>query len=167
LIIFEGYNRGSEMTNSGKITKILLVEDNADDIQITQRALKEAKVINKLFIVRDGQEALDYLEHKGQYQSPESAPRPGLILLDINLPKINGLEVLKKIKTDPQLKRIPTVMLTVSRRDEDIIRGYNTGCNSFIQKPVEFEKFVDAVKLIGLYWGLLNVDTANSVVIEE
>ena len=146
------------MVDEQKITKILLVEDNADDIQITRRALKAANVINQLWIVRDGQEALDFLLQKGQYQDASHAPRPGLILLDINLPKVNGLEVLKVIKADPRLRRIPTVMLTVSRRDEDIIKGYNSGCNSFIQKPVEFEKFVEAVKLIGLYWGLLNVD---------
>jgi CheY-like chemotaxis protein len=149
---------GEEM----KLTKILLVEDNPDDIMITQRALKEAKVINKLWIVRDGQEALDFLQHKGQYQDSSSSPKPGLIILDINLPKINGLEVLKIVKQDSDLKRIPTVVLTVSRRDEDIVKSYNYGCNSFIQKPVEFEKFVDAVKLIGLYWGLLNVDSPNN-----
>jgi two-component system response regulator len=146
-----------------RLIKILLAEDNPDDIQITQRALKEAKIINKLWIVRDGQEALDFLQHKGQYQDAAAAPKPGLILLDINLPRVNGLEVLKKIKQDHDLKRIPIVVLTVSRRDEDIISGYNYGCNSFIQKPIEFEKFVEAVKLIGLYWGLLNVDSPNSV----
>ena len=151
------------MTETQKLIKILLVEDNPDDILITQRALKEAKVVNKLWIVRDGQEALDFLEHKGQYQNPLVAPKPGLILLDINLPKVNGIEVLKKIKEDPELRKIPTVMLTVSRRDEDIIKGYNSGCNSFIQKPVEFEKFVEAVKLIGLYWGILNIASSNEL----
>jgi len=151
------------MSETKGIVKILFVEDNPDDIQITQRALKEAKIINKLWIVRDGQEALDFLLHQGQYQDPQSAPRPGLILLDINLPKLSGLEVLKKIKENPDLKRIPTVMLTVSRRDEDIVRGYNDGCNSFIQKPVEFEKFVEVVKQVSLYWGLLNVSSPNNV----
>jgi len=145
-----------------KIVKILLVEDNPDDIAITKRALKEAKVINKLWIVRDGQEAVDFLQHRGQYQDKSISPKPGLILLDINLPKIDGLEVLKRIKESPDLKRIPTVMLTVSRRDEDILRGYNHGCNSFIQKPVEFEKFVEVVKEISLYWGLLNVNSPNN-----
>jgi len=145
-----------------KIVRILLVEDNPDDIQITQRALKEAKVINRLWIVRDGQEALDFLYHRGNFQDVAKSPKPGLILLDINLPKVNGLDVLKKIKEDSNLKRIPTVVLTVSRRDEDIVRSYNYGCNSFIQKPVEFEKFVEAVKIIGLYWGLLNVDSPNN-----
>lgn len=152
------------MTEKTRITKILLVEDNPDDIRITERALKEAKIINKLFIVRDGQEALDYLRHEGQYREHHISPKPGLILLDINLPRVNGLEVLKIIKEDDNLKRIPTVVLTVSKRDEDIIRGYNHGCNSFIQKPVEFDKFVEAVKLIGLYWGLLNVESPNNVI---
>lgn len=150
------------MSEKTRLIKILLVEDNPDDILIIERALKEAKIINKFYIVRDGQEALDFLQRKGQYENPEAAPKPGLILLDINLPKVNGLEVLREIKEDPNFKRIPIVMLTVSRRDEDIIRGYNCGCNSFIQKPVEFEKFVEAVKLIGLYWGLLNVDSPNN-----
>lgn len=150
------------MTQNVRAVKILMVEDNPDDIQITKRALKEAKVINELWVARDGEEALDFLLHKGQYNDPDIAPKPGLILLDINLPRVNGLEVLKKVKDDPGLKRIPIVMLTVSSREEDIIKGYNYGCNSFIRKPVEFEKFVEAVKLIGLYWGLLNIDSPNN-----
>ena len=148
------------MAAEAKMTKILLVEDNPDDIEITRRALKEAKVINELWVVRDGQEVLDYLYRRNAYQDAASSPRPGLILLDINLPKMNGLQVLEKIKSDPALQGIPTVVLTISRRDEDILKGYKHGCNSFIQKPVEFEKFVEAVKLIGLYWGVLNVDAS-------
>lgn len=150
------------MGEEAKLTRILLVEDNLDDIMITQKALKEARIVNKLWIVRDGQEALDFLQHKGQYQDSSNSPKPGLIILDINLPKINGLGVLNTIKQDQNLKRIPIVILTVSGRDEDVLKGYNYGCNSFIQKPVEFEKFVEAVKLIGLYWGLLNVDPPNN-----
>ena len=151
------------MTESQKIVNILLVEDSPDDILIAQKALKEAKLVNKLWIVRDGQEALEFLFHRGKYEDIKSSPRPGLILLDINLPKVNGLDVLKKIKADQDLRRIPTVMLTVSRRDEDVVKGYNDGCNSFIQKPVEFEKFVEAVKEISLYWGLLNVPAPNGL----
>ncbi|MFH1338399.1 MAG: response regulator [Candidatus Omnitrophota bacterium] len=150
------------MGEVARLIKILLVEDNPDDIQITQRALKEARIINKLWIVRDGQEALDFLYHRGKYQDTATSPKPGLILLDLNLPKVNGLDVLKEIKQNPDFKRIPIVVLTVSRRDEDIVKGYNYGCNSFIQKPLEFEKFVEAVKVIGLYWGLLNVDSPNN-----
>ncbi len=149
------------MAEVQRMIKMLLVEDSLDDIQIIKKALKEAKVINRLWIVRDGQEALDFLYHKGQFQDPSAAPRPGLILLDINLPRVNGLEVLTRIKKDPKLRGIPTVMLTVSKREEDLIRGYNNGCNSFIQKPVEFEKFVEIIKQIGLYWGVINAPSPN------
>lgn len=149
------------MKETQRIINILLVEDNPDDILIAQKALKEAKVVNKLWIVRDGQEAIDFLFHKDKYQDINTSPKPGLILLDINLPKVNGLELLKRIKEDADLKRVPTVILTVSRRDEDVVKGYNHGCNSFIQKPVEFEKFVEAVRQISLYWGLLNIPSPN------
>ncbi len=151
------------MAEAERIVNMLLIEDNPDDILITQKALKEAKVVNKHWVVRDGQEALDFLYHKDKYQDINTSPRPGLILLDINLPKVNGLEVLKKIKEHADLRRIPTVILTVSRRDEDVIKGYNHGCNSFIQKPVEFENFVQVAKQIGLYWGLVNVPLPNGV----
>lgn len=149
------------MLEMQRLAKILLVEDSPDDILIVQRALKEARIINRLWVVRDGQEALDFLQHKEEYQDVAKSPKPGLILLDINLPKINGLEVLKRIKEDPDLKTIPTVILTLSGRDEDIARCYSHGCNSFIQKPVDFEKFVEVVKQIGLYWGLLNASPSN------
>ena len=140
-----------------ELVKILLVEDDKDNIIITQKALKEAKIINQLFIVRDGQEALDFLQRGGVYQDPLTSPKPGLILLDINLPKLNGLEVLACIKTDPNLKRIPVIMLTVSKRDEDVIKSYDIGANSFLQKPVEFDEFVQLVKEVAVYWTLLNV----------
>ena len=150
------------MSDKTKLTRILLVEDNPDDILIIERALNEAKIINRLFITRDGQEGWDFLRHQGKYQDPDSSLRPGLILLDINLPKLNGLELLKLIKDDADLKRIPTVMLTISHRDEDILNGYNYGCNSFIQKPVEFERFVETVRSIGLYWGIINVESPGN-----
>ena len=146
------------MEKSPKLVKILLAEDNLDDIQIIKRAFKEARIINELWVVRDGREALDFLLHEGQYQDISKIPRPGLILLDINMPKLNGFEVLKVIKESSDLKKIPTVVLTVSKRDEDIVRSYDYGCNSYIQKPVEFEKFVTLIQQIGLYWGLLNVE---------
>jgi len=150
------------VTEGKNIVNILIIEDNLDDIEITKRALKEAKIINKLQIARDGQEALDFLKHRGQYQDKDSNPKPGLILLDINLPKVNGLEVLKKIRADVALKRIPVVVLTVSKRDEDIVRSYNNGCNSYIQKPIEFEEFVKVVTTLGLYWGLVNIPAPNN-----
>ena len=146
-----------------KVIKVLLVEDNPDDITICQRALKEANVINRLWIVRDGKNALDFIKHQGQYKDPEDSPRPGLILLDLNLPRVNGLDVLKVIKEDPKLKGIPAVILTVSKKDEDIVKGYDRGCNSFIQKPVDFDKFVQVVKELILYWGLLNVGPPNGI----
>ena len=145
-----------------RMIKILLVEDNPDDIAITKRAMGEAGIINQLWISRDGQEALDYLYNREQFQDQQANPRPGLILLDINLPKLNGLDVLKVIKKDDKLMKIPVVMLTVSKRDEDIIKGYGCGCNSFIQKPVESGKFVEVIKQIGLYWGGLNVDASQA-----
>ncbi len=137
--------------------KILLVEDTPDDVMITQRALKEAKLLNRLHVARDGQEALDYLWHC-EAADKDAGPLPGLILLDINMPKMSGLDVLRRIKSDNNLKKIPTVILTVSQKEEDIEKGYYYGCNSFIQKPVEFEKFVEVVKQIGLYWGFINVN---------
>ena len=149
------------MLEMQKLIKILLVEDNPDDIEITKRAFKETRLIDKMWVVRDGQEALDFLYHQDKYQDIVASPKPELILLDINMPKVNGLEVLRKVKEDPVLKRIPTVMLTVSRKYEDRIKSYNYGCNSFIQKPVEFEKFVEIVRQIGLYWGLLNASPPN------
>jgi len=155
------------MAESHRITRILLVEDTPDDIEITKKALNEAKIINKLWIVRDGQEALDFLQRKGDYQDPSTSPKPGLVLLDINLPKLNGIDVLRIVKEDADLKRIPVVMLTVSKRDEDIVRSYNLGCNSFIQKPVNFENFVEVVKQVSLYWGLLNIVPPNGLEEEE
>lgn len=136
-----------------KAIEVLLVEDNPDDVEITKRAFSKGNILNRLNIVRDGQEALEYLYRQGEY---EAAPRPGLILLDINLPKVNGIEVLQKIKKDSDLKRIPVVMLTVSRRDEDIVESYDLGVNSYIIKPVEFDKFVETIKNIELYWLLTN-----------
>ena len=144
-----------------EIIDILLVEDNQDDVEITRKALKQARLLNRLHVVRDGREACDFLFRTGAYAEPASAPRPGLVLLDINMPRMNGLEVLKRLKADPELRRVPVIMLTVSRRDEDIIRSYEVGCNSFIQKPVDFDKFVEVVKQLSLYWGLLNVGCPN------
>lgn len=145
-----------------ELVTILLVEDNLDDVLITQKALEEARMVNTVHVARDGEEALNFLFHAGQYQDPSTSPRPGLILLDINMPRLNGVEVLARIKADPELRHIPVVMLTMSKRDEDIIKSYHNGCNSFLQKPVEFDEFVELVKQVGLYWGLLNVRSPNS-----
>jgi len=130
---------------------ILLVEDNLDDIEITRRALTKGRVINELTVARDGQEALDILSaaKNGETRCP------GLILLDLNLPKVDGREVLEKIKTDPKLKRIPVVVLTVSTREEDIVRSYDLGVNTFISKPVQFQEFIKVVTTLKEYWLLI------------
>ena len=133
--------------------EILLVEDNPDHAELTRRSLENGSVVNKVTWVKDGHEALDYLFKKGPYAN---AARPGLILLDINLPKINGLEVLKKIKENEDLRVIPVIMLTTSDRDEEALKCYNIGANSFITKPVKFTEFSEKVKSLKLYWMLVN-----------
>lgn len=135
--------------------KILLVEDNVQDIEITQRAFAKGRVRNELAVVRDGEEAIDYLYHRGKYQDPTTSPRPGMILLDLNLPKVGGLEVLKQIKKDDQLKQIPVIVLTVSQREEDVVRSYDLGVNTYIQKPVEFDNFMRVVNAVHEYWILI------------
>ena len=128
--------------------RILLVEDNPNDIEITRRALERGQVKNELTIARDGQEALDILFEKVE----GDGSLPGLILLDLNLPKVDGREVLSRIKTHPQLKRIPVIVLTTSTREEDIVRTYDLGVNTFISKPVRFEDFIKVVSAIQEYW---------------
>jgi CheY-like chemotaxis protein len=128
--------------------RILLVEDNPNDIEITRRALEKGQVKNELTIARDGQEAIDLLfGHAGA-----RASLPGLILLDLNLPRIDGREVLSRIKTDPELRRIPVIVLTTSTREEDVVRSYDLGVNTFISKPVRFEDFIKVVTAIQEYW---------------
>ena len=131
---------------------VLLVEDDLGDIEITQRAFKKGRIANPLYIVRDGEEAMEFIQHTGRYSRPEAAPRPGLILLDLNLPRVDGREVLKLIKADPNLRRIPLVVLTTSTEEADVLGCYNHGANTYIVKPVEFEKFVQAVITVGQYW---------------
>lgn len=132
--------------------KILLVEDNLQDIEIARRAFAKGRVKNELIVVRDGQEALDYLYRQGKYNDPASAPRPGMILLDLNLPKVGGMEVLQQIKKDEELKSIPVIVLTASPREEDVVRTYNLGVNTYIQKPVEFDSFMRVVNAVQEYW---------------
>ncbi len=141
---------------------ILLVEDDQDDIELTQKALTSGNIINELFIVRDGKQAWDYLYNEGEYSDKVSAPRPGLILLDIKMPKVDGLEVLKKIKSDKNLLRIPVVMLTTSKRDQDIWESYSNHANSYIEKPVEFDEFIKKIKEVGLYWILTNTKPSKN-----
>jgi len=139
------------MSSARDPVEILLVEDNPDDIEITRRALEKEQVRNELVVARDGQEALDILFSREK----NGLPKPGLILLDLNLPKVDGREVLEKIKADPKLKRIPVVVLTVVTREEDIVRSYDLGVNTFISKPVGFEEFIKVVTTIKEYWLLI------------
>ncbi len=136
--------------------EILLVEDNPDHAELTMHALSTA-VKNKVNIVKDGQEALDYLFHQGQYNDPLSAPRPGLILLDLWLPKLNGIEVLVRIKAEESLNAIPICMLTTSADHKDIERCYAAGANSYVSKPVSFKDFIEKVKDIGRFWFSTNI----------
>jgi CheY-like chemotaxis protein len=140
----------------GKMMTILLVEDNPDHAELTMKALTREKLLNRVYWVKDGAEAVDYLWHRNGYADPEKSPRPGLILLDIKLPKVDGIEVLRQIKSDETLRRIPTVMLTTSERDEEMVRSYGLGANSFVTKPVSFGAFVETVRKIELYWVLTN-----------
>ena len=135
--------------NTFNSVNILLVEDNPGDVRLTKEAFKEAKVNNNLHIVSDGVEALDFLRRKGKYIG---APRPDIILLDLNMPKKNGREVLAEIKADPDLMRIPVLVLTISQAEEDILKSYNLHANCYIQKPVDINKFIDVVKSIEGFW---------------
>jgi two-component system response regulator len=135
---------------------ILLVEDNEDDEELTTRALRQAKVANDIVVARDGREALDVQFCEGQHAGRDPAQMPALILLDLKLPKLSGLEVLQKIRADERTRLIPTVVLTSSSEDEDMLRSYQHGANSYVRKPVEFKSFANAVSQLGVYWMLLN-----------
>jgi two-component system, response regulator len=135
---------------------ILLVEDNPDDEELTTRALRQAKVANDLVVARDGVEALDFLFGSGAHAGRDLSRMPALILLDLKLPKLNGLDVLQRLRADPRTKLIPTVILTSSSEDEDMLKSYREGANSYVRKPVEFGAFVTAVGQLGVYWMLIN-----------
>ncbi len=131
---------------------ILLVEDNADDIELTKRAFNKNHIVNEIVVVRDGAEAVDFLFHDGR----DGRDLPQFILLDLKLPKISGLEVLERIRKEPATALIPVVILTSSKQEEDRSAGYRLGVNSYVRKPVDFNEFVDAVRQVGLYWLVLN-----------
>ncbi len=135
---------------------ILLVEDNPDDEALTLRALKKNNIQNEVVIARDGAEALDYLFAAGAYAGRDARILPSVTLLDLKLPKIDGLEVLKRIRADERTRFLPVVILTSSKEEQDLINGYKLGANSYIRKPVDFSQFIDAVRQLGLYWLLLN-----------
>ena len=136
---------------------ILLVEDNPDHAELTLKALKDGNLLNEIFWVKDGEEALDFLYRRGRYADPTTAPRPELILLDIRLPKVDGHEVLRRIKTDEALRAIPVVMLTTSEREDEVCQSYKVGANSFVSKPVRFADFVEKVRSVKLYWALTSL----------
>jgi two-component system, response regulator len=135
---------------------ILMVEDNPDDEQLTLRALGKHHLANKIHVVRDGQEALDYVFCKGKYSGRRITDHPHVILLDIKLPLIDGIEVLRRIKADDRTKTIPVVMLTSSHEERDLVETYRLGVNSYIVKPVDFEQFTESARTLGMYWMLLN-----------
>jgi CheY-like chemotaxis protein len=130
---------------------ILMADDDDDDFLLTQKALKESKLLNELHRVKDGEELLQYLRFQGEYKGHEHC-RPGVILLDLNMPKMDGREALKELKTDPNLKDIPVVVFTTSKAEEDIVRSYHLGVNSFITKPVKFENLIQVMQALGNYW---------------
>ena len=135
---------------------IVLVEDNADDEELTLRALRKSNISNRVVVARAGAEALAYLLMRGPPAGREQREVPQVVLLDLKLPKVDGLEVLKTLRADPRTKALPIVILTSSAEDQDVIAGYNLGANSYIRKPVDFTQFVDAVRQLGLYWLVLN-----------
>ncbi len=143
--------------NESDCDDILLVEDSAADVELTLRAFKRNNLANPIVVAGDGAEALDYLYGRGQYADRDPSHRPKIVLLDLKLPKVDGLEVLRIIKSDRNLKTIPVVILTSSREEQDIVASYDLGVNSYIVKPIDFDKFVDAVCQLGLYWLVLNI----------
>ena len=142
---------------------ILVVEDNPDDEEMTLRSLSQAGLANDVQVVRDGVEALDFLFGTGAYAGRDTGRMPTVMLLDLKLPKLNGIDVLNRIRKDERSRNIPVVILTSSSEDEDMVRSYNSGANSYVRKPVDFEQFVEAVRQLGLYWLVLNEKPPNGV----
>jgi CheY-like chemotaxis protein len=142
---------------SKKTFVVLMAEDNQHDIVATKRAWKQNNIANPLYIVRDGEECLDYLHQRGKYSEPGSAPRPGILLLDIKMPKMDGLAVLKQIREDEKHHRLPVVILTTSKAEEDRLKSYDLGANAYIVKPVGFENLAEAVGTINLFWELVEL----------
>jgi CheY-like chemotaxis protein len=140
------------MTANGRSITILVADDDQDDLMMTQEALQQSRLGNDLRMVLDGEELMDYLLRRGQYEDPSEAPQPGLILLDLNMPRKDGREALAEIKADPRLRKIPVIVLTTSRAEEDIFRTYDLGVSSFITKPVTFEGLVEAMRVMAQYW---------------
>jgi CheY-like chemotaxis protein len=140
------------MKKEGKMITILLADDDPDDRKLTHDAFMENRLANEFHAVEDGEELMDYLHRRGKYESMRDDPLPGLILLDLNMPRKDGREALKEIKVDPELRRIPIVVLTTSKAEEDILRSYDLGVNSYVTKPVTFKSLVELIKVLGRYW---------------
>jgi two-component system response regulator len=149
--------------NSGDLD-ILLVEDNQDDMDLALHALKREKLANHIFVARDGEEALDFLFCRGSFAQRSFEHPPKLVLLDLKLPKVDGMEVLKQVKSDPRTKNIPIVIMTSSKEEQDLVSGYDLGVNSYIQKPVDFDQFRETVKNVGLYWLVINQRAPDRVI---
>lgn len=135
---------------------ILLVEDNEDDVLLTKRAFAKNNVKNEMVVVNDGREALDWLFGEGEHAGRDTTIQPAVVLLDVNMPRVGGLEVLERLRADPRTSLVPVVMLTSSKQEEDLLRSYQLGANSYVRKPVEFEAFAEAVRALGVYWLVIN-----------
>jgi len=140
--------------------RIVLAEDNANDVELTLAALRENHVINEIVVVRDGAEALDYLYRRNRFADRVSG-NPALVLLDLKMPKVDGIEVLRQVKSTPALKTIPVVVLTSSREEQDLVRTYDLGVNAYVVKPIDFHEFMDAVKVLGGFWAVINETPPN------
>ena len=145
-----------------KLGRILMVEDDPKDVELSMTALEDYNLVNEVVVARDGEEALDYLFCQGKFKD-RSSDNPAVILLDLKLPKVDGLEVLKEIKSDPKLKMIPVVVLTSSKEEKDIVTSYKLGVNAYVVKPVDFHEFVNAIKELGVFWALINQPPPGSV----
>lgn len=145
-----------------KLKRILLAEDNPKDVELTLEALEEHNLANDVVVVRNGAEALDYLYRRGEF-STRSEGNPAVVLLDLKMPKVGGMEVLRQIKTDEQMKVVPIVMLTSSREEQDLVKSYTLGANAYVVKPIDFQQVVEAIKQLGLFWAVLNEPPIGTV----
>ena len=150
------------MENMNKIGRILMVEDDPKDVELTLTALEEYNLANEVIVTRDGEQALDYLYCRGEYKT-RSNGNPAVMLLDLKLPKVDGLEVLKQIKSDGELRMIPVVVLTSSKEEKDMVASYKLGVNAYVVKPVDFHEFVNAIKELGVFWAVINEPPPGSV----
>jgi len=150
------------MESMNKLGRILMVEDDPKDVELTLTALEEYNLANEVVITRDGEQALDYLYYRGEYKT-RSSGNPAVMLLDLKLPKVDGLEVLKQIKSDGELRMIPVVVLTSSKEEKDMVASYKLGVNAYVVKPVDFHEFVNAIKELGVFWAIVNEPPPGSV----